>query len=236
MIEIDDAGSGSLIGGTGIGILRTETREYLFSLIPLSFFQEPLFQEKKYQQYVIRIVQEAVTKMKISKDEPIRVCRSYIFDELRTWLTAQGYSWESTKIEGPLQNLVEYSFSQYVISLGLPQNFVQHARYAFGFHRLFKWVLADFPNRAPLCKSGWKSWQRWSTIVPTATSGIAQKTCYCLKCGRLISAGEKIRTLRYYTNKAYSLELHYKCHSKANYADRKDYGLENITRAEPATK
>lgn len=218
MIEIDDAGSGSLIGGTGIGLLRSETQEYIFDLIPLSLFQEPQFQEKKYQLYVIKIIQEAFHKLKVNTDEPIRVCRSYIFDELRHWLTREGYQWESTKIEGPLQEKVEESFSQYVIELGLPKNFVQHAKYAFGFHRLFKWIVADFDSRAELCKSGWKSWQKWSNTEIAITNGQAAKEVYCLKCGSLIKKGEKTKNITYNTNKKWIVELHPHCYHKPSLA------------------
>lgn len=211
MIEIDDAGSGSLIGGTGIGLLRSETEEYIFNIIPLSLFQEPHFQAKKYQQYVIKIVQEAFQKLKVTPEEPIRVCRGYIFDELRHWLDREGYLWESIKIEGLLQEKVEESFNQYVIDLGLPKNFVQHAKYAFGFHRLFKWVSADFNNRSVLCKSGWKSWQKWSTVEQAIQTGQAAKNVYCLKCGQQIKKGEKVKTLRYYTNKEWAVDLHPHC-------------------------
>lgn len=211
MIEIDDAGSGSLIGGTGIGLMRMETQEFIFRVIPLDLFQDPQFREKKYQKYVTKIVRSAFTKLKVSREEPIHLCRGYVFDELRHWLTAQGYTWESTKIEGPLQQQVEDSFSKYVINLGLPRNFVQHAKYAFGFHRLLKWVFADFENRAQLCKSGWKSWSKWSTVEQTVTAGLAEKAVYCLKCGHLIKKGEKIVTLQYSTNRDWALDLHSCC-------------------------
>jgi len=215
MIEIDDAGSGSLIGGTGIGLMRTETKEYIFRIIPLRLFQDPHFREKKYQHYVIKIVRSAFSKLGVSKAEPIRVCRGYIFDELRKWLTEQEYNWESTKIEGLLQHEVEKSFSKYVICLGLPQNFVQHAKYAFGFHRLLKWVFADFHNRAPLCKSGWKSWSKWSAVEQTIYFGTAKKAVYCLKCGHLIKAGQEIITLAYSTNRDWALDLHSCCYTES---------------------
>ena len=35
MIHIDDAGSGSLIGGTCIGILRTNDNAYYYEIIPI---------------------------------------------------------------------------------------------------------------------------------------------------------------------------------------------------------
>ena len=46
MIQIDDSGSGSLIGGTGIGILNTDTNEYYFDIIPLKYYQTELYQKK----------------------------------------------------------------------------------------------------------------------------------------------------------------------------------------------
>lgn len=211
MIEIDDAGSGSLIGGTGIGVMRRETQEYIFKVIPLLFFQEPYFSEKKYQQYVIKIVRLSFHKLHVTRNEPVYVCRGYIFDALRAWLTRQGYQWENTKIDGLLQQKVEESFNEYVIKLGLPRNFVQHARYAFGFHRLFKWIFADYSNRAKLCKSGWKSWKKWSQVSYTVFPAQAGKDAYCLKCGQLINKNDLVTTVEYETNKLWSLHLHPDC-------------------------
>jgi hypothetical protein len=211
MIEIDDAGSGSLIGGTGIGIFKKETQEYLFDLIPIHYFQHPFFAEKKYQDYVINIVEKAFEQLQISKKETIYLCRGYIFDHLRKWLSAQGYHWENTKIEGFLQNEVETSFNHYVIKLGLPTNFIIHARYAFGFHRLFKWVMADFKNRSSLCKTGWKSWQKWSKTTTKNYQSTARKNEYCLKCGNLIYKNHPVNIIEYQTNKLWTLSLHPQC-------------------------
>lgn len=211
MIEIDDAGSGSLIGGTGIGILKKETREYLFDVIPINCFQHPSFSQKKYQDYVISIVEKAMQHLQVSKKEKIYLCRGYIFDNLRQWLSHKGHNWESIKIEGLLQTKVEESFNQYVINLGLPKDFIIHARYAFGFHRLFKWVMADYPQRASLCKTGWKSWQKWSNIFTKNYHSTAYYDEYCLKCGKLICINDPIKVIEYQTNKRWLLSLHAHC-------------------------
>ncbi len=211
MIQIDDAGSGSLIGGTGIGVLRVETNEFYFDIIPLPYYQPPLFQQKKYQEYVINIIQEAFHKLCVSKDESIEICRGYMFDSLRCWLSDHGYRWTSTTIEGVLQEKVEESFNQYVINLGLPDNFVKHARYAFGFHRLLKWVFADLENRKALCKTGWKSWQKWSLIQRSMFLNEAKKKEYCLKCGHIIEPKEPVMTVEYCTNKFWSINVHASC-------------------------
>lgn len=211
MIEIDDAGSGSLIGGTGIGVFRRETQEYAFKMIPPEFFQEPCFSRKAYQQNAVSLVHSAFCRMKVSRDEPIRVCRSYIFEGLHEWLELNGYNWSSVKIEGPLQIKVEESFSQYCIKLGLPRDFVQHARYAFGFHRLLKWVFADFDSRVKFCKSGWKSWQKWSKAPLSIYPAVMDKEMFCLKCGGLIKKNEAAVMLEYRTNRMWSVPLHPDC-------------------------
>ena len=211
MIEIDDAGSGSLIGGTGIGVMRVETGEYLFKIVPLLFFKQPYFSQKKYQHYVIKIVRLAFHRFGVSKEEKISVCRGYIFDTLRKWLEEEGYDWSSTKIEGLLQYKVEESFNNYVIGLGLPRNFVQHARFAFGFHRLLKWIFADFDNRSRLCKSGWKSWDKWSQAPCTIEPSLALKDTYCLKCGHMIYEGDPVYSIEYTTNRPWSVPLHAGC-------------------------
>jgi len=100
-----------------------------------------------------------------------------------------------------------------VIRLGLPKNFIIHAHYAFSFHRLFKWVMADFQQRAPLCKGGWKSWQKWSSIPTKKSCGKAYRNEYCLKCGKLIYQNEPVLILEYTTNKLWTLQLHKKCGS-----------------------
>lgn len=211
MIEIDDAGSGSLIGGTGIGIYHQKTQAYFFDLIPIKFFQRPSFSEKKYQDYVIYIIENAFQQQNINKKETIYICQSYIFDRLRDWLTNKGYHWENTRIKGHLQYKVESSFNNYVIKLGLPKNFINHARYAFGFHRLFKWVMADYKNRSLLCKTGWKSWQKWSEVTTTSYQSTADKNEYCLKCGQIIYKNSSVNIIEYTTNKLWTLALHPEC-------------------------
>lgn len=211
MIQIDDAGSGSLIGGTGIGILNTETNQYIFKIVPLKYYQTDLFQKKAYQDYVVKIVQEAFQNMNIEKSQRIEVCQGYMFDKLRDWLKLNEYQWQNTKIEGSLQIMVEESFNQYVIDLGLPPAFIKHAKYAFGFHRLLKWVFADFENRKKLCKTQWKSWQKWSQTEKNIFINNLTYPDYCLKCGKKINPPLEVVTIEYVTNKPTTLNLHKNC-------------------------
>jgi len=213
MIQIDDAGSGSLIGGTGIGILNTENNQYYFEIVPLEFYQTQLFQEKAYQDYVVKIVEKSFAQLEINKKHKIEVCQGYMFDKLRDWLKINNYQWQSTKIEGPLQIKVEESFEHYVIGLGLPEDFIKHARFAFGFHRLLKWVFADLKNREKLCKTKWKSWQKWGNIKKKIYQNILQYPDYCLKCGKKIKPPMKVISIEYITNKPTTINLHQKCYT-----------------------
>lgn len=213
MIQIDDAGSGSLIGGTGIGILNATTNDYYFEIIPLKYYQTELFHNKVYQDYVNIIIKKGFRKLNISTNHLIEICPSYMFDKLRINLTEAGFNWKTAKIEGLLQKKIEESFENYVISLGLPPNFVKHARYAFGFHRLLKWVFADFENRKKLCKTQWKSWKKWCDVDKSIYHNILTYPDYCLKCGNKLIPNSPVTTIEYQTIKPATINLHKNCFS-----------------------
>lgn len=211
MIQIDDSGSGSLVGGTGIGIYRKETNEYYFDIIPIKYYQGNAFKTKEYQKNVTKLIQKYFSVLNVTKEETIQVCQGYMFDDLRIWLSKNNYNWASTKIVGKLQELVEQSFTDYIINLGLPTNFVKHARFAFGFHRLLKWVFADFDTRKELCKTGWKSWQKWSLVEKSIYRQLLSQQDYCLKCGKSMLPGTLVTTLEYSTIRPCTINLHDSC-------------------------
>ena len=66
MIQIDDAGSGSLIGGTCIGIIRVETNEYYYEIIPVELFNMVNFKNKTYIYYTTKIIKNAFEKLHIA--------------------------------------------------------------------------------------------------------------------------------------------------------------------------
>lgn len=212
MIEIDDAGSGSLIGGTCIGFFRKETQEYMYDFIPVELYRLKPFKQKKYLDYVVTITENIFQKLGTKKDEPIKVCRGYIFDDLRKWFNEKNYDWESIKITGQLQNLVEKTFENYIINLGLPAEFIKYTRYPFHFHRLLKWVYADYENRKQLCKTGWKSWQKYGNLKINYSYGYLKNSSkVCLKCGKKISKGSCVKILKYTSNKKQIIYLHDRC-------------------------
>lgn len=214
MIQIDDAGSGSLIGGTLIGIVRVETLEYVCRAIPVKYFKTPYFEQKKYGDSCIEIIAEALRELGVPKSEPIEICQGYIFDKAREYLREENYNFISTRIAEPLQSMIEESFMDYVIGLGVPLDYLQFTRYPFHFHRLLKWVFADFKNREKLCKTAWKSWHKYKDIETLHYYDHLMGGNYrCLKCGSEINTPDRIKVIKFTSNREYFIYLHARCHS-----------------------
>lgn len=212
MVQIDDAGSGSLIGGTCIGIYFDKKNIFKYDLIPLRYYTPEYFKKKLYQEYVINIIVKLFSELSIDKDEPIEVCQGYVFDSLREYLSANNYFWKSVKIEGILQEKIENTFNEYAISLGLPESYINYTKYPFHFHKLLRWVYADHDKRKDLCKTGWRSWQKYKDLSINITQDKMNKTGYfCLKCGKKIRANSPIKILSFYSNKLNIIYLHDHC-------------------------
>lgn len=212
MIQIDDAGSGSFVGGTCIGLYRPETNEYYFDIIPVSLYSRENFRKKYYLDFVVDIVVDGFKALDVGLDETIEICRGYMFDKLKHWLTEKGYFWYGTHITGHFQDLVEKNFELYTIKLGLPESYIKYTRYPFHFHKLLKWVYADFDNRIGLCKVGWKSWAEVENNKPIeSVATIDSSNFSCMYCGKRIRKGSRVRVITFITNRENSVYLHLKC-------------------------
>lgn len=217
MILIDDAGSGSLIGGTCIGVYKVETDEYQYDFIPIELYQGNNFSSKIYLSYVKNIVDRIFKELKVSLEEEIYVCRGYIFDELRKWLKSNGFIWYNAKIGEPLQSRIESTFEKYTITLGLPENFIKYTRYPFHFHQLLKWVYADHKNRSSLCKTGWKSWEKYGSLkLSMSYQDLKKSTFFCLYCGKEIKDHSRVKIVTYYSKYKQQIYLHEHCNKELN--------------------
>lgn len=212
MIQIDDSGSGSFLGGTCIGIYRPETNDYYFDIIPVHLYNKENFRKKLYLDEVVNIVSTAFKLLDVSKNDTIEVCRGYMFDSLKKWLNENNYTWYCTQITGHIQEIVEKNFELYTMRLGLMEQYIKYTKYPFHFHKLLRWVFADFDNRIGLCKVGWKSWERISNIKPEISEEIVTiPHLFCLKCGGALELGTTARVLRYVSNKENYTILHRNC-------------------------
>lgn len=212
MIQIDDSGSGSLIGGTCIGAIRVETGEYVFDFIPTEYYQSNLFRTKEYLHKSAELVLSLLKGLDWKSNEKIEICQGYMFDQAREILDAKHVNYSSTKITEPLQSRVEKTFQEYALNLGLLPQYVKYTRYPLHFHRILRWVYADYDNRANLCKTGWKSWKKYGNLDIDFQEDILYKSNYiCLKCGRSIKKAVKVKRLEYYSNCHNIIYLHSRC-------------------------
>jgi len=212
MIQIDDAGSGSFVGGTCIGVYRPETNEYYFDIIPVELYNKENFKRKLYLDEVVNIVSRAFETMNVRKSESIEICRGYMFDKLKKWLTDNSYSWYCTHITGRAQYIVEKNFEIYTVKMGLFEEYLKYTRYPFHFHKLLRWVFADFDNRIKICKVGWKSWERIEHIRPQVyEKRLDASNYFCLKCGKKIDRGSRVKVLRYCSNRETEVYIHTDC-------------------------
>ncbi len=212
MIQIDDAGSGSLVGGTCIGVLRPESGEFYYEIIPVRLYNEENFKKKEYIYYTTNVIKNAFNHMGVSRSEEIAICQGYMFEDARVYLKENGFNVESGKIGDPLQPLIEKTFEDYTISLGLPRDFIAYTKYPFHFHRLLKWVYADYENRTALCKTGWKSWGKCSGMARNVYYDKLLRSNYvCLKCGNRIPDNSRVKVIKFFTDKVNYVYIHKNC-------------------------
>ncbi len=162
VIQIDDAGTGDLVGPAVIGARRVETGEFIFKEIGLQHFCEPLWSQKSPTAETNRLVQEILAEWKIPKDEEIQLCRGNVFDQARVWLKASGYKYTDFLIEGPLQTAVEQWVVDKLHDLGIddPKLTVESGKDRFFV--LFRWVARNPVEREKYVKTGFKAWgKKW---------------------------------------------------------------------------
>lgn len=159
-IQIDDQGWGTPVGGVGIIILRKETEEIYYDIVPIEHFNLENFKKKTYLNSARDIVKKGFIKLNIPKDEEIEICSGCIHDRTAEWLKDEGYRFKVTKIDGGAQKKGEEMFIEYLRSLGIPNPpaIVEETveEYKTQFFYLVDWVRIDPEGRKPLCKTGWK--------------------------------------------------------------------------------
>ena len=156
-ILIDDAGWGDLILGVVIGALQLPKRKYMVRRIPVSAFQPPKFENKRYLDDAVKIAEEIIEVMRPSRNTMFKVCSGYVLSGIRNFLVAHGFEVEEVQIVGELQDMVERSYVRWCVEVGVPRERLEgHKR----FWALLDWVAERPELRERLVKTGWKSWKR----------------------------------------------------------------------------
>jgi hypothetical protein len=158
-ILIDDAGWGDLVLGVVIGALKLPERRYMERRIPVSSFQSPNFEDKRYLDDAMKIAEEIVEVMRPDRETRFKVCSGYVLSSIRRYLQERGFNVEELQITGDLQELVERSYVEWCKEVGVPTERLGDKSRFWAF---LEWVAERPWLREKLVKTGWKSWkQKW---------------------------------------------------------------------------
>ncbi len=158
-IEIDDSGTGDLLGDAFIGFLRKETNQLLFKAIPLELFNEENWKNKIPFKKVVDLVKEGLKDLNFDKNkEKINLCRGNFFDNVRAYFNEEGINFDNIAIEGKLQDAVEEKYISHLRDLGVRSNKLTKESGAKRYFVLFNWLCYDFYNREKHVKCGFKKW------------------------------------------------------------------------------
>ncbi|MFX0059906.1 MAG: hypothetical protein ACFE85_18355 [Candidatus Hodarchaeota archaeon] len=165
-IEIDDAGTGDLVGDAFIGFRDTESGKILFKSVPVGLYNEDNKDNDRPKKHILKVVIKSLRELNHSKRDRILLCRGNCFDLVREYFNENNIYYEPAIIEGELQDAVEGRFIYHLRKLGVSSRNLTKESGAQRYFILFDWVCRDFPNRERFVKNGFPSWKkRWRKIA-----------------------------------------------------------------------
>jgi len=155
-IIIDDAGTGDLLFGAVIGAYRDETEEFRYEILDVKYFRPPQFAYKGYLKQASRVVLQLLDRLKPAEDEPINVCRGYIFDEavenLRERYATNRI--QRVAVTGEPQRLTEIAYLDELRNLGYEPVGERDKKRAKSFFHMLQWLEKN-PDKLIYAKTGW---------------------------------------------------------------------------------
>ena len=164
-VQIDDAGVGDLLFGVVVGAHRKETGEFHYDVIPVSYFQNPLFQRKLYLNKATEVALRLLHDLKIGEDEGVEICSSFLFDKTRPELTERlgEERVRTATITGQAQRNVETAYLDEIRNLGYEPIEERDEKRARSFFHMLRWVKNN-PDRLKYAKTGWPRLRRYIRI------------------------------------------------------------------------
>ncbi len=158
-IEIDDSGTGDLVGDAFIGLLRKETDELVFKNLSVDLFKGDNWKNKMPYTMAVELVKEGLKELNFNKEtEKIELCRGNIFDRVRDYFDEEEIKYEPSIIDGKLQDAVEGKLVEHLRELGVRSKKLTTKSGAKRYWLLFNWLSYDFYRREKYVKSGFKKW------------------------------------------------------------------------------
>ena len=165
-IEIDDAGTGDLVGDAFIGFRDTESGKIIFQSVPVGLYNEGNKDDDRPKKHIVNVVKRGLKLLNHSKGDRILLCRGDCFDLVREYLNENEIYFEPAIIEGTLQEAVEERYIQHLRRLGISSHKLTTEAGAQRYFICFNWVCRDFRNRERFVKTGFPSWKKkWRKIA-----------------------------------------------------------------------
>ena len=191
LVEIDDAGLGSPVGGLVIGGRKGNNFSHV--VIPVTVFQK----NEEMDPIKVEVKKAVESLLKALKFDPLSdeifICQGDIFSHARSWFDEMGYKYSVGKIKSPLQDYVETAFDLHLTTLGVPRglirSFKDYKDYSF---ILFKWAVISKNEREKYVKTRFKSWRtKWSNAEIRKQRVKLKRGAICVNCGEEIGKGEE---------------------------------------------
>jgi len=165
-IEIDDAGTGDLVGDAFIGFRDMNTGKIIFHSVPVILYNKENKDEDQPKKHILKVVIKALRTLNHSEGDRILLCRGNCFDLVREYFDENKIYYEAAIVEGVLQDAVEGRFIQHLRKLGVRSKNLTVESGIQRYFILFNWVCRDFPNRERYVKTGFPSWKKkWRNIA-----------------------------------------------------------------------
>jgi len=161
-ITIDDAGIGDLLFGVVIGAFRDEPQEFRYDIVDVKYFKPQRFRRKEYLNQASRVVFQLLGKLKLKAEEPIRICKGYIFDEAVKDLRRR-YGDDRicrVKVIGKPQCLTETAYLDEIRNLGYEPLKERDEKRAKSFFHMMNWLKKN-PDKLKYAKTGWPRLSRY---------------------------------------------------------------------------
>jgi len=146
-----------------IGAFRCETQEFRYDILDVRYFRIPRFQSKEYLKQTSKVVFQLLEKLELKKDEQIKICRGYIFDEAVNLLkeTYGGDHIERITVTGEPQRLTEMAYLDELRNLGYEPAEDRDEKKAKSFFHMMNWLRKN-PEKLIYAKTGWPRLQRYN--------------------------------------------------------------------------
>lgn len=156
-IIIDAYGWGDLLLGVVVGAIKPPEAMLMERRIPIASFQPPNFENKKYLDDAVKIVDEIIQVMQPEPDACFRVCSEYVLTNVVKHLQSKGFRIQKVETTGELRRMVERAYFRWAAEVGVPENILKERK---RFWMMLDWVAERPRVREGLVKTGWESWRR----------------------------------------------------------------------------